>query len=115
MHEYEDGVKMTKISDTDNNSCSSNTDSMEFQQTGNQSPALQHVSNWIGAGSHHEDQNQQSRKVVISNISIFQFPPQILQPCRSRLGPLRCKSYGLRVEPLGKGRTSGLRNQDKTS
>ena len=28
MHEYEDGVKMTKISDTDNNSCSSNTDSM---------------------------------------------------------------------------------------
>ena len=28
MQEYEDGVKMTKISDTDNNSCSSNTDSM---------------------------------------------------------------------------------------
>ena len=65
MQEYEDGVKMTKISDTDNNSCSSNTDSMEFQQTGNQSPALQHVSNWIGAGSHHEDQNQQSREVVV--------------------------------------------------
>ena len=30
MQEYEDGVKMTKISDTDNNSCSSNTDSMEI-------------------------------------------------------------------------------------
>ena len=30
MQEYEDGAKMTKISDTDNNSCSSNTDSMEF-------------------------------------------------------------------------------------
>ena len=30
MHEYEDGVKMTKISDIDNNSCSPNTDSMEF-------------------------------------------------------------------------------------
>ena len=43
MQEYEDGVKMTKISDIDNNSCS------------------------------------------------------------------------LRVEPLGKGRTSGLRNQDKTT
>ena len=30
MQEYEDGVKMTKISDIDNNSCSPNTDSMEF-------------------------------------------------------------------------------------
>ena len=30
MQEYEDGVKMTKISDTDNNSCSPNTDSMEI-------------------------------------------------------------------------------------
>ena len=30
MHEYEDGVKMTKISDTDNNSCSPNVDSMEI-------------------------------------------------------------------------------------
>ena len=30
MQEYENGVKMTKISDTDNNSCSSNTDSMKI-------------------------------------------------------------------------------------
>ena len=30
MQEYEDGVKMIKIPDIDNNSCSSNTDSTEF-------------------------------------------------------------------------------------
>ena len=30
MHKYEDGFKMTEISDTDNNSFSSNTDSMEI-------------------------------------------------------------------------------------
>ena len=30
MHKYEDGFKMTEISHTDNNSFSSNTDSMEI-------------------------------------------------------------------------------------
>ena len=30
MQEYEDGVKVTKISDIDNNSCSPNIDSMEI-------------------------------------------------------------------------------------
>ena len=75
MHKYEDGFKMmTKISDTDNNSFSSNTDSMEIIT---------------------------DMKSVASFATRFQYSnllPQILQACRSTREMARSLEYTGRVK-----------------
>ena len=74
MHKYEDGFKMTKISNTDNNSFSSNTDSMEILT------------------------NMKSVASFATRFQYFNLPPQILQACRSTREMARSLEYTGRVK-----------------